>query len=427
MALTSLYAGLSGLNAHALQLSIIGNNLANINTPGFKSSTVAFQDLLSQTLTGGSSSGDVNLLQIGLGVEGSATNQNFSQGSLQTTGIATNVSIQGQGFFIVNSNQGLNYTRAGDFHIDGKGNLVTSDGSTVQGYADKDPVTNRITTTGGLKDINIPLGTLAAPISTSLVSMIANLDANAAAGDKLTSSIRVFDSVGAAHQINFTWTKTGTAAYGYDVTIDGGDVTGGTAGTQFSLLAAPGTMTFDVSGALKNVDGAAAADKNITTPTFKDGAAALKFTWDLVGTNGQTSITNYAAPSGASSSFQNGFSSGTLTSIAVGTDGTVQGSFSNGQTAELARVALATFNNPSGLIKLGANRFMVSSASGEPSIGNPGTGGRGTTAGNTIELSNVDMAAEFINMILAQRGYQANSRVITTTDDILQESINLKR
>jgi len=425
--LTSLYSGLSGLNANALQLSLIGNNLANINTPGYKSSTVAFQDLLSQTLTGGSSAGSINFLQIGLGAGVAGTNQNFSQGSLQATGINTNVAIQGEGFFVVRGSEGVNYTRAGDFHIDATGNLVTSDGAFVEGFTEKDPLTNEIVTSGALSNITIPPGTLFPPIPTSNTKVVANLDADAPAGATFTSSIRVVDSVGAAHEVNFTWTKTGVSSYDYDVTMDGGDLTGGTAGTPVSLLSATGSMTFDSDGVLLDVDGAAADDVSITTPTFANGAAALTFNWDLLNDDGTANLTNYAAPSATASSSQNGFSAGILSTIVVGGDGTIQGIFSNGQTTGLARLALATFNNPGGLLKLGGNRYNLSISSGEPSVGVAGDGGRGTLAGSTLELSNVDMAAEFINMIVAQRGYQANSRMITTTDEILQESINLKR
>jgi flagellar hook protein FlgE len=186
-------------------------------------------------------------------------------------------------------------------------------------------------------------------------------------------------------------------------------------------------MTFNTDGSLANVNGAAAADVSITTPTFANGAAALTFDWDLVNDDGTGNVTNYASPSATASSSQNGFSAGILSTIVVGGDGTIQGIFSNGQTTGLARLALATFNNPAGLLKLGGNRYNLSISSGEPSVGVAGDGGRGTLAGSTLELSNVDMAAEFINMIVAQRGYQANSRMITTTDEILQESINLKR
>jgi flagellar hook protein FlgE len=427
MGLTSLYAGLSGLNAHAFQLSVIGNNLANINTPGYKASSAAFEDLLSQTLTGGSSAGSINFLQVGLGVQVGGTNQNFSQGSLQTTGNVSDVAIQGNGFFIVQGDQSLNYTRAGNFHVDANGNLVTTEGAHVQGYTQKDPVTNSIISTGALGDINIHPGTLYPPLATSTAKMVANLDSNATAGSTFTSSSRVFDSLGSAHELDFTWTKTGTGQYSYDVTIDGGDVAGGTAGTPKSLLAAPGTMTFDTDGNLTLVNGAAAANVSVTSPAFTNGASPLTFSWEVLDPNGNSIITNYATPSATASSSQNGFAAGTLNSFIIGADGAVQGLFSNGKAAELARIALASFNNPSGLLKVGGNKFNLSSASGEASVGVPGEGGRGTTTGSTLELSNVDMASEFINMIVAQRGYQANSRVITTTDEILQESLNLKR
>jgi flagellar hook protein FlgE len=153
----------------------------------------------------------------------------------------------------------------------------------------------------------------------------------------------------------------------------------------------------------------------------------LTFNWDLIAPDGTPSLTNYAAASSATASSQNGYSAGTLSSIVIGGDGTVQGIFNNGQSSELARLAVAMFDNPGGLLKLGSNRYTSSLASGDPSVGVAGDGGRGSMAGGTLELSNVDMAAEFINMIVAQRGYQANSKIITTTDEILQESINLKR
>src|SRR5262245_19973265 len=205
--LTSLYSGLSGLNANALQLSLIGNNLANVNTPGYKSSTAAFQDLLSQTLTGGSADGSLNYLQIGLGTGVAATDQNFSQGSLQATGVNTNVALQGQGLFIVESPDGTNYTRAGDFHLDANGNLVTPDGSFVHGYTQRDPLTHKVIASGALSNVVAPPGTLFGPFVTTTANMVANLDASAANGTTFTSGIRVVDSLGGEHQINFTWTK----------------------------------------------------------------------------------------------------------------------------------------------------------------------------------------------------------------------------
>jgi flagellar hook protein FlgE len=256
--------------------------------------------------------------------------------------------------------------------------------------------------------------------------MTTNLDSSDTLNLPYSNSVRVFDSLGEAHQITFTWTRTGPLTYSYDVTIDGGEV-GGTAGTPQSLLAAPGTMTFDANGLLAQVDGAAPANITITTPAFTNGAAALTFDWEILNADSTFRISNYAAPSATSSSSQNGFAPGKLNQVVIGRDGTIQGIFDSGQTAELARIALATFNNPSGLVKMGNNRYSVSVASGEPSVGEPSNGGRGTTAGSTIELSNVDIATEFINMIVAQRAYQANSRMVSTSDEILQETINIKR
>ncbi len=426
MALTSLYTGLSGMNANSMQLSAIGNNLANSNTAGYKSSTVAFQDLLSQTLTGGSSGGSINFLQVGLGVGTVATNSNFGQGSLQATGINTNVAIEGEGFFVVKDKQNTGYTRAGDFHVDAKGYLVSADGAYVQGYTQRDPVSARIINSGTLDNIQIPTGILYDPIATSQASMLTNLDSSDTLNLPYSNSVRIFDSLGQSHQITFTWTRTSPLTYSYDVTIDGGEV-GGTAGTPQSLLAAAGSMTFDNNGKLVDVDGAAPANISITTPTFTNGAAALTFTWEILNPDGTGKITNFAAPSSTSSSSQNGFAPGKLNQVVVGRDGTIQGIFDSGQTIEMARISLATFNNPSGLVKMGNNRYSVSVASGDPTIGEPGTGGRGSTAGSTVELSNVDIASEFINMIVAQRGYQANSRLVTTSDEVLQEAINMKR
>jgi flagellar hook protein FlgE len=430
MALTSLYTGLSGMSANSLQLSAIGNNLANSNTTGYKSSTVAFQDLLSQTLTGGSSSGTINFLQIGLGVGSVANNSNFGQGSLQATGINTNTAIQGEGFFIVKDNQNTGYTRGGDFHVDASGYLVTSDGATVQGYIDRDPVSNKIINSGTLSDITVPSGILYPPIATSTTSMLTNLDSSDTLNLPYSNSVRVFDSLGQSHQVTFTWTRTAALTYSYDVTIDGGDVAGGTAGTPVSLIptGVTPTMTFDANGELTQVDGATPTTNiALSTPAFTNGAAALNFNWQILNADGTAKISNFAAPSSTSSSSQNGFAPGKLNQIVIGRDGTIQGIFDSGQTIEMARIALATFNNPSGLVKMGNNRYGVSVASGEPSLGEPGTGGRGTTAGSTVELSNVDIATEFINMIVAQRGYQANSRMVTTSDEVLQEAINMKR
>jgi len=425
MALTSLYSGLSGLNANALQLSLIGNNLANVNTTGYKSSSASFQDLLSQTLSGGSES--TNPQQVGLGTVAAGTNMNFTQGSLQTTGVTSNVAIQGEGFFVISDGVGNSYTRAGDFHVDASGNVVTPDGDFVQGYTVKDPTTGKIIPDGALSNINLPPGTLFPPSSTTNLRLISNLNANAAVGDTFSSSVRIVDSLGASHQLSITWTNTAAGAWDYDITIPAVDVGGATTDPPTSL--GTGSMGFDANGVLTtpaaNFDIEITGFSNGATDMTTAGANAINF--QLFNPDGTANLTGFAAPSATASSSQNGFAAGSLQSFAIGMDGIVQGIFSNGQTAELARLSLATFNNPPGLIKMGQNHFSASVSSGEPSFGVPGEGGRGTTAGAALELSNVDIATEFVNMLIAQRGYQANSKIITTTDNVLQEAINLVR
>ena len=425
MALTSLYSGLAGLNANSLQLSLIGNNLSNVNTAGYKSSNASFQDMLSQTLSGGSDR--TNPQQVGLGSTAAGTNMNFTQGSLQTTGISSNVAIQGGGFFVVSDGQGSSFTRSGDFHVDASGNLVTADGAFVQGYTTKDPVTGSIIPTGALSNINMPPGTLFAPTATTNLRLIANLDANAAVNDTYSSSVRVIDSLGASHQLTMTWTNTGPGAWDYDITIPAIEVGGLITDPPVSV--GTGSMAFDAVGVLTTP----AADFDIEITGFSNGASDMTtatnnaINLDLFNLDGTANLSGFSAPSATSSSSQNGFAAGSLSSFAIGIDGTIQGIFSNGQTAELARLSLASFNNPNGLLKTGQNKFSASVSSGEPSFGVPGEGGRGTTAGSALELSNVDIANEFINMLIAQRGYQANSRIITTTDSVLQEAINLVR
>jgi flagellar hook protein FlgE len=223
-----------------------------------------------------------------------------------------------------------------------------------------------------------------------------------------------------------TCSKTGPGAWGYAVTVPGAEVAGGTAGTPFSI--ATGTLGFSSGGVLTSVNGGAVADVAITSPTWANGAAAVNFNWDLLGQNGVPTITGYASPSATSSITQNGTPSGAPSSlIVIDSDGEMKASFGVGQTITVGRLALATFNNPQGLVKLGTNLWSESEGSGLPSVGIPGTGSRGTVVGSSLEQSNVDIAHEFTQMILAQRGYQASSKGITVADELLVETLNLKR
>jgi flagellar hook protein FlgE len=422
MAIGSFSASLSGLNANQQKLSVIGNNLANLNTVAFKASDVQFSDLVSQSVGGPSD----NPMQIGLGVTTGQISPKFTQGSVETTGVATNVAIQGDGFFVIGEGASRTYSRAGNFSFNAQGTLVTADGLPVQGYTAINPATGQIDTTRQPSTITIPPGVLRAPIPSTLFGTITNLDAAAPAGSTFSTSVQIYDALGVTHVATIGFTKTGPGAWTYQVTVPGAEVTGGTAGTPFQI--ATGTLGFNNLGALTTVNGGAVADVTITSPTWANGAAPVNVTWDLLGTNNVPSITGYAAPSATSSITQNGTLSGSPSSlIVIDRNGEMKASFGVGQTITVGTLALANFNNPQGLVKLGTNLYSESESSGLASVGTPGTGSRGTVIGSSLEQSNVDIAHEFTQMILAQRGYQASSKGIAVADELLVETLNLKR
>jgi flagellar hook protein FlgE len=422
MSVGSFSASLSGLNVHQQKLGVIGNNLANLNTVGYKASIVQFSDLVSQSIGGASD----NPMQIGLGVAVGQISPNFSQGGIESTGISTNVAIQGTGLFIVGDPAHRAYTRAGNFTFDANGVLVTPDGQPVQGYTAIDSVTGLIDTDGQPTNIVIPPGVLRSPIPTSLFGTVLNLDAGAAAGAEFTSSVQIYDALGVPHVATLNFTKSGPGEWDVEITVPGEDVDGGTAGTPEVIGTA--TLGFNNLGQLTDVDGNAAADLTITSPTWANGAAATDFSWDLIDANNQPSITGYSAPSATASTTQNGSPTGAVSSIiSIGPQGELMASFGIGRTVTVGQLAMASFNNPQCLVKLGSNLYSESEASGIPSIGIAGTAGRGTLIGSSLEQSNVDIATEFTQMILAQRGYQANSKSITVADELLVDTLNLKR
>jgi flagellar hook protein FlgE len=423
MAVGSFAAGLSGLSSNAAYLQVIGNNLANVNTVGFKSSTVTFMDLVSQTSQGPGG----NPIQVGLGVATGAISPVFSQGSIDNTQEATNAAIQGQGFFVVNGTSGLAYTRAGDFSFDNSGNLMTPDGYRVQGYTTSDPATGAIQTTGQLTDIVVSPSAIRAPTATTLLRAVTNLDAGAAVGTTFTSGIEVNDALGATHVVTFTYQKTDASTWTYGVTAPGDEVSGGTPGTPFPIPGTSGTLTFGSDGRLSAINGGAPADVTITTPPWANGAKANTINWDVVDPNGVPALTSYASASATSSISQNGSAAGIAQNISITADGTIMATAQDGKALAIAKIALATFNNPKGLEKLGSNRYGATLAAGVANVGPAETGGRGTLVGNALEQSNVDLASEFTQMILAQRGYQANSKTITVSDEVLVETLNLKR
>ncbi|HEX7797367.1 MAG TPA: flagellar hook protein FlgE [Vicinamibacterales bacterium] len=421
MAVGSFSAALSGLNANSEALSVIGNNLANINTTGFKASQVQFRDLVYE-LAGANSD---NPAQIGLGVGVAAITPVFSQGSIESSRVATNAAIQGNGFFLLNGPDGPSYTRAGAFTFDASGTLVSPDGQKVQGYTTFDPVTKQLINSGAPTDIVVPPSVLRPPVASTQFSATTNLNAQAAVGDTFSSAIQVYDSLGQAHVTTMKYTNTGPGAWNYELSVDGAEVSGGTPGTPTVLKT--GTLSFDGSGALTTVDGGAPANVSITTPAWTNGATASTLSWNVLSAGSSPLLTGFAAPSATSSITQDGMPAGTVTNISISSDGSIVATIGAGQTITIGQIALVTFNNPEGLIKIGSNRFGEGPEAGVRNIGVAGTGGRGTLIGAALEESNVDMAQEFTQMILAQRGYQANGKMVTVSDQLLLDTINMKQ
>ena len=419
MAVGSFSAGLSGLNANATYLSVIGNNLANINTVGFKASTVTFQDLVSQTV-GGSSA---NPMQVGLGVTTGSISPVFSQGAIENTREATNVAIQGNGFFVVRGPGGNSYTRVGNFTFNSEGKLVSPDGQFVQGFTTINATTGAVVTTGAPGDVTVPPGVLRAPVATTRIGTQTNLDASAAIGATHTAAVQIYDSLGQPHIATILYTKSAANSWTYEVTVPSTDATGTAGTTAGTIRLGTGTATFNGTGQLT----APAADVTLSAPTtWVNGATPNAITWDLY--DGTTaSLTGYTAQSTNSSIDQNGAPAGQIDNLSIAADGTIMATFGAGQTVAVGQLALASFNNPKGLIKLGSSRYGESQSAGIANVGIAGTGGRGTLIGSALEGSNVDIAQEFTAMILAQRGYQANSKTITVSDELLVDTLSLKR
>ncbi len=405
---------LSGLTAESTALSAIANNLSNQNTTGYKDTSVLFSDLFYQSL-GTTGSGDP--IEVGAGTQVSSMPSLFTQGSVSATGVPTDVAIQGSGFFAVQDSTGvINYTRAGDFSVDANNDLVTSEGQQVLGY----PAVNGVINTGtGIAPLQLGAGTLSPPTATTNVQLTTNLNAAANVGDTFSTPITVYDSLGASHVLTFTYTNTGPGAWNYSITIPAADV--GATGNPVVVKA--GTLAFDANG---NLTTPAANVAGLTVPGLADGASNISFTWDLYN-NGAGLLTQVAAPSSTSSTNQDGAGSGSLVNFTIGSDGTITGSFSNGKTQALGQVALASFANNDGLQLQGNTDFSPTLASGQAVLGAPGTGGRGTLSGGALELSNVDIATEFANLIVAQRGFEADAKAVTTFDQITQDTIALKQ
>jgi flagellar hook protein FlgE len=537
----SMYSGVSGLKNMQTAIDVIGNNIANVNTVGFKANSTNFQDILSQTIQGASSPqgnmGGTNPMQVGLGMAVATIGTNFTDGNLQSTGKSGDLAISGGGFFIISDGNNELYTRAGGFTVDSKGNYVAPGGYKLMGWSGVDADGN-VNTSGDVKPIQLPLGsTMAASASTS-VTAANNLQADAAVGTSTSTKSTITDTLGVQHDLTTTFYKVGdnkwlsyvstsdptvggalptgawqeidfspegvytgtkqidinsttttssiaipnlqldsdasskhtqnyvaivngkphtyqlavtadaTQSNKWSYTLNEPGVSGTTpvtgtityaagaytftpalpAGLTISGVSfAPGTQTAPASAAFTAAgDLTTATGYTITTATpfstsFVGGANAVSVTLDY------SKLTQYGATSSTVQATGDGYTAGSLKTESIDATGTIVGVYSNGQRRNLAQVALAAFNNPEGLTHEGSTNYSISNNSGQPQIGTAKSGSRGALSGGNLEMSNVDLAKEFSDMIVTERGYQANSKIITTSDEMLQELNNLKR
>jgi flagellar hook protein FlgE len=507
--MASFYIPLTGLESDSTALNTIANDLANLNTTGFKAQTVNFSDLFYQQI-GEAASG--NEIQEGSGVAVAAIESQYTQGSIVSTGNATDVAINGNGFFVLGDGASNIYTRDGNFGLSSDGALITQNGQPVLGYPAAGGVVN---TNAPLSAITVPVGQVEAAQATSSFGMTANLDASAAVGTTVPGQITMYDSLGVSHVATVSYTKTGTNTWSYSIsmpetlaatsntvagtttiaynfgasganvaTVDVGTnlaitgptaagtatiatpaVTAGetvatyaaalqtavtaagitgvtvssTAGGQLSIVGAnistsgsviqdpvatntSGTLAFDTSGNLTNP---AANISGISFAGLSDGAANMTFSWNILGSAGTPTVTQTSAASAVSATTQNGYASGQYQSFSIASDGTVEATYSNGQQLAVGQLALANVANSQGLQLLGDGDYATTQASGTAATGVSGSAGLGAFQDASLEESNVNISAEFSDLIIAQRAFEANSKAVTTFDTIAQETINM--
>ena len=402
---------LTGLEANSVALDTIGNNLANLNTTAFKSQTASFSSLFYENL-GTTGSGDA--LQVGLGTQVAGTSTDFTGGSLTKTTNSTDMALNGSGYFVVQKAGLQQLTRAGDFQLDQSGNLITTDGSGVMGYAAANGVVN---TNTPLTALQVPVDATQAAQATGNFGMSANLDAATAIGGTFSTTITMYDSLGTSHAATVNFTKTADNTWDYAITLPSGDQKTGatTANTT-------GTLTFSPAGALLTP---AANVSGISFASMSDGASDMTFNWDLYNSSGAPQIGQTVGTSTVTASTQDGFASGSYAGFSVDASGVISASFSNGQTQKVGEIAVASVTNSEGLELAGGNNYQTTAASGAASVGAPGAGGRGAIEDDTLEQSNVDISTEFANLIVAQRAFEANSKTVTTFDTVTQETINM--
>ncbi len=416
---------LTGLDADSKALNTIANNLANMSTTAFKAQTTNFSDLFYEQI-GSTGAGDP--IQIGAGVQVASNETDFTAGSPNSTGNALDVALEGSGFFVVSdANGSYEYTRAGNFSQSSSGDLVTANGLNVMGY----PAVNGVVNTNApLTTINIPVGAVEQPQATANFTMTANLNSTATAGTQFPGQVTVYDSLGSPHIVTVTYTETAPNTWSYSAALPATDFTSGVS-TPIT-----GTLNFDTSGNLASITtggvttpvGTAAGDVSSIPLAFaglSDGAADMNMNWNLLGSGNTPTISQVDQASGVTGTLQDGFAPGQYQSFAIGTDGTVTVTYSNKHTENVGQLALANVANLQGLQLQGNGDYVTTLASGSATIGVSGAAGLGTMEDDALEGSNVNISAEFSNLIVAQRAFEASSKAVTTFDQVTQDTINM--
>lgn len=413
---SALFSGVNGINSNGNVISVIGDNIANVNTIGFKASRASFEDILA-----GSES------NIGLGSRVSSVTPQFNQGGFESSSSVTDLAIDGSGFFVVKSADGSTfYSRAGQFQVNKAGNMVNADGYIAQG----NQVDANSNLTSNIDDVNISTAPVS-PKSTSSVELDMNLNANTTVPaawsstnptgtSNFSAGVTVYDTLGNSHLVTVYFRKSSSNEWTWYSIVDGGEITGQTAGTN--VVGGSGTLSFSAAGALTSA---------LVTASFSWlGATAATITFNFgtttaAGGTGLNGITQFGSNSAISNISQNGYASGSLKNIEISTNGVITGNYTNGTSRTIAQIVLATFPNQEELRRTGSNNYIETLDSGTAVVSAPNTAGKGTLVSSTLEQSNVDLANELIKMVIIQRGFQANSRTINTVNDMLAQLVTL--
>ncbi len=460
----SLYSGVSGMQNHQTRLDVIGNNVANVNTTGFKRGRVNFHDMISQQLSGAASPttevGGVNPKEVGLGVMVASIDTIFTQGNLQSTGVSTDVAIQGNGFFVLKNGEETFYSRAGAFGVDSEGTLVNpANGMRVQGWMAEELNGEMIlNTAGSTEDLIIPVGTKDPAKATENVNFACNLNKNTPeildgaseadiAKGTWTTEQKIYDSFGNTHMLSVSFTRVTGNPNQWQATVlidpDNADTTqtrvglgttDGTANTFLVNFDNTGTLlsVTDSAGNVTNPEGEIVLQASFNVPESNADEAGNPYRQTLninLGTIGsqKNTITQSASQSSTKAYYQDGYTMGYLDNFKIDSSGIITGVYSNGTNRVIGQIALATFTNQGGLEKAGENTYVESNNSGLANIGTSGIAGKGSMLAGALEMSNVDLTEQFTDMIVTQRGFQASSKTIQTADTLLDTVLNLKR